>query len=847
MSTPLKRLSDICWGKSDPYKPLWHHMYETGIVSQTLLQRSINAPHVARFSDTLETPQSSEDVVRTIAFLAALHDIGKAASGFQKKAVNESDPSIVEEMTILKHLGVRKSWFNGEHVSSISFPHEEKGANVIEMLLKKEGVDVRTAECVGDAYFNHHLSTSRDRLRAPDRDEKEIWKPVRQLLFQKLAEKFKPVLPFRVKEGKTDVFTSIFLGFLQRCDWTASSIFGGVEEECETEEKYERSVQETANRFVSEHDLALHEMLSGKMSLKEVFPELERFGLRPLQKEAEKIAEENSDIDCAIIEDLTGSGKTEAGMYLAYRAMSARKKTGIFFGLPTNATEQAMNPRVQAAIDRIFSECTYTVGHASGKGWIYDIVSRDTEEEEEKVFCGSEKETKLMQPFATGTVDQLEMSVLKRRYMVIAMSDLVDKVVLIDEMHAYDAYMQGVLKVVLQWLLEFRVPVIIMSATLPESIKGMIHSVYSKEEFNPSDAYPLLTVYRNGKAEEHAVDACSEREYRTLLKEIDFSDSGVYRKIAAETVEKVRNGGNAVCIVNSVDGAKKVYRAVMDIVPDMEVHLFQGRNTLENKEAIAAELIEKYGKAGKEKGLRPERSIVVATQIVEQSIDIDFDFMVTEIAPIDLLLQRFGRWHRHDDGGTVREKGIGNDEIEIIRSKNLEDHYVYSSHITVIRETAKVLRESSIIRIPEQSRTIIEAVYSAEETKKEIDQEAYDSAKSVLNTIAAPDPNGNSTVPWCEKSDLARCVETRLEKQKMYEVCVISPERFCEVRGDPSQILKDEAARLKYRATVSVTAREREKLKAIANTVDGASWMKNTILAASSDSVYIDPVFGLCC
>ena len=89
--------------------------------------------------------------------------------------------------------------------------------------------------------------------------------------------------------------------------------------------------------------------------------------------------------------------------------------------------------------------------------------------------------------------------------------------------------------------------------------------------------------------------------------------------------------------------------------------------------------------------------------------------------------------------------------------------------------------------------------------------------------------------------------ETRLEKQKMYEVCVISPERFCEVKDKPSRILKDEAAKLKYRATVSVTAREREKLKAIANTVDGASWMKNTILAASSDSVYIDPVFGLCC
>ena len=839
----LGELSNLCWAKLEPYKSLYRHMYETGCVAKVFLEKTIYSSLLNQFKNFFICDMTDEELIDTISFFVALHDIGKAWPDFQLKANDNHEYHIERELELLnckKMIDEHENRF----IVSDKFRHELSSSIIIERFLSSKNINKDTIKCVRVIYENHHLVVAeRDKEDIANCFEKlnskEDWITIQNRLIERIEKEFKPCYSFNLSKNKYGPFIALLLGFLYRCDWIASSLFEETCKSYESVEDYKKHVQEILEGYIKELGISIEIKPKENLSLKEVFPLLSLYQLRPLQSKAEELSNKHPDFDCTVIEDLTGSGKTEAGFYLAYKAMLARGKKGIYFGLPTNATEQAMNPRIQTAIDSIYGNNVYSVSHASSKSWIYQELT-NSEDESERQYYASQKETKLMMPFATGTVDQIEMSVLRRKYMLISLMDFVDKVVVIDEMHAYDAYMQGVLKVALQWLKCFDVPVVIMSATLPNSIKKTIHEVYCKQSYKSSDSYPLITQYFNNEKNEFSLEACEKRKYNIHLNELVFGkeNDNLHSEICHIIEEKIRLGGNCVCIMNTVSSAKKMYKEITVKFPNIESYLIQGRNTLENKEKIANLLLDKYGKEGKKKGNRPEKSIVIATQIIEQSIDLDFDFMITELAPIDLLLQRFGRWHRHDDKGTIREKNSNDSPIEILYSSDLSQHIVYKDRITLLEATLSYLKKHNVLFIPEQSREMVEFVYSSEESEKEIRLEVAKTAKSQLNTINKP--STFPVTPWDSVKNLSIKVDTRLETFPTYEVCIVSSERYEEIIQGV-KVDKNEAADLKYRHTISVSKNE---INELTTKYDGKGWLDKVIIIPDNIGYSIDEQLG---
>ena len=416
-------------------------------------------------------------------------------------------------------------------------------------------------------------------------------------------------------------------------------------------------------------------------------------------------------------------------------------------------------------------------------------------------------------------------SVLKKKYALIPLTELATKVVIIDEMHAYDAYMRGILSVTLKWLKGFHVPVVIMSATLPNLIKEEIHKVYSNEPFNPSDAYPLISFYNDTGLVEYKVEACEQRKYNVQLNEINLETISFEEHVCQLAAKMIRNGGNLCIICNTVSEAKKTFEQIKNDFPNIETHLFHGQTTLKDKHDMTELLVSKYGK---DRSKRPQTSIVVATQIVEQSIDLDFDFMITELAPIDLLLQRFGRWHRHSDNGTIRENNKSIVPIEVIAFSNLNKHIVYKDFITALQKTKQFLEENKCLLIPKQSRNMIEFVYNTKEyTVSETTK--LDTQQGIANWNTINEPSEKRYLPY-KKSEIVHNVErsTRYsEFDYTVDLCVLPLALFEQVKEGKTS--KELCAKIKYEYTFPVNKNIVEKIPEELK-FDGNYWLEECVI-----------------
>ena len=816
----LERFAYSLWAKLTPYKSLYHHMYETGMLCKALLEKTTYSPLVDLFHSYMfkddDTFMSNTDIIQTVSFLIACHDIGKASAGFQKKAL-ESDDYHIEFVldTIAKEkmeCGLTKSdGFRHEIVSSI----------IMKDYLKECGLDSRTVRGISEVYKNHHLTLVEDESYSKifEEENKEKWDKVNHILLDKLKADFDPALPFAVKKEFRNIFDTLLLSLMYRCDWMASSLFS---QEVTKDQSYAEYVQQTIDEYISY--LGIHKIeyneIKNVTSIKELFPFLKK--LRPLQSQAERIGNSDMEWECAIIEDETGSGKTEAGVYLAYKAMLSHGKQGIYFGLPTGTTEEAMNPRIQQCLDELFPGHKIKVRHASQRSWLLNDNDVEDDEKDVRFENTTHRLQKLMYPYATGTVDQIELGVLRNKFAIIQLMDLSTKVVIIDEMHAYDAYMRGVLFRSLEWLKAYHVPVVIMSATLPDIIKKDIYKVYSKEPFTHVDAYPLVTLLGN-TVTTYPVISTKQKELFFDCKQIYDSDEA----ILTLSQETIKDGGNLAIIVNSVKKAIALYDLAVKTLDTSKIPvlLFQGRVTLEAKEKNTKKLLSLYSKQAKEKGFRPEKSIVIATQLLEQSIDVDFDYMISELAPIDLLLQRAGRLRRHNDKGTVREKHPSLKELIVLTSKNFDDFTVYAkqNHTYLLEKTQAYLEAYKCIIVPSDMRSAIEEVYD-----KEIEKDALLNTQGKISTIDKP--TLNEELPF-EKGSLENDFTTRLSSYKTKKVAVISDDSEYDLKTLTGKSLLDKSKDILYKNVVEVLDWfvENEKY------VEGSGYLKDVIFLSESD------------
>ncbi|MFL4953256.1 CRISPR-associated helicase Cas3' [Streptomyces sp. MMS24-I31] len=269
----------------------------------------------------------------------------------------------------------------------------------------------------------------------------------------------------------------------------------------------------------------------------------------------------------------------------------------------------------------------------------------------------------LLTAFAVGTVDHLLHAATRTRHVMLRFAGLAGKVVVVDEVHAADVYMRQFLVEALRWLGQAGVPVVLLSATLPPAQRQLFVDAYLSGVLGAADVhqgvpepagYPCVTVAYgvNGRAvaetSREVVRSWRESAPVRLAWLPDTDPAGV--RVAAAVRKAVAEGGVALVVVNQVDRAQAVYRDLRDGGFDGVLHLLHARLCAAHRADRTAECLRLMGPQAD--GGRPERMVVIATQLAEQSFDVDADVLITDLAPTDLLLQRIGRLHRH--GGTRR-------------------------------------------------------------------------------------------------------------------------------------------------------------------------------------------------
>lgn len=450
-----------------------------------------------------------------------------------------------------------------------------------------------------------------------------------------------------------------------------------------------------------------------------------RFGLpggaepRPIQRAAEQVAWDAKDPGLMVIEAPMGEGKTEAALAAAELLAYRRGLGGVCVALPTMATTDAMFARVRDWLDRlprdgdVEEKDIYLAHGKAGLNEEFQGLVRESRRHRSLVGNGREgdagefasesatvsawmygRKKGMLSNFVVCTVDQVLMGALHMRHLSLRQLALANKVVVIDECHAYDLYMRQYLDVLLQWLGYWRVPTILLSATLPDGQRASMAESYlsgrrlsegtsapvaerrhrakklpaylrkKQQEDAPADAamptgatapekagvpyvgYPQIT-YTDGTSVLCEGAEASGRSVSTSLRLIEDSVDVLVELLK----ERLRDGGCAGVICDTVGRAQEVERALAEAFGEDVVMLDHSRFIDLDRMSTEEVLRDELGPAATVgNGKRPRLRIVVGTQVLEQSLDIDFDLLVTDVAPVDLLLQRLGRTHRHKRG-----------------------------------------------------------------------------------------------------------------------------------------------------------------------------------------------------
>lgn len=383
-----------------------------------------------------------------------------------------------------------------------------------------------------------------------------------------------------------------------------------------------------------------------------------RFGFPPnkTQEEVIETITGSASSGIYIFEAPMGLGKTEAALAAAEILAARSGAGGLFFGMPTQATSNGIFPRLEKWAEGISEDdsAVHSIKLAHAAAALNDdyraiLEGHSTLNDESHGLIVhdwfSGRKQALLSDFVIGTVDQMLMAALKQKHVMLKHTGLAGKVVVVDECHAYDAYMSQYLDTAIKWLGVYKVPVIILSATLPAKRRAELVKAYMNvnklpdAEWKHSLSYPLLTYTENGDIRQKKLRY--EKKSRTVEIERITGD-----KVCEMVGYSVNRGGCAGVIVNTVKKAQTLTEELRAAFPESDVIVMHAQFIMTERAEREKRILERVGKHSDpdtRRGL-----IIVGTQVLEQSLDLDFDLMITELCPMDLLLQRIGRLHRHD-------------------------------------------------------------------------------------------------------------------------------------------------------------------------------------------------------
>ena len=418
------------------------------------------------------------------------------------------------------------------------------------------------------------------------------------------------------------------------------------------------------------------------------------------------------DPDLMIVEAPPGSGKTELAFAAAEVLMRARGLQGVFVALPTQATTNAMFERVTAWLTSILGDEPQKLGIqlAHGKNSLNESFAKLLERGKSPLEVHDDEEDlglhasrwmgqrwrSTLSPVVVGTIDQVLLAALKSRHVLVRHLGLMGKVVIIDEVHAADEYMETYLEAALTWLGMYGIPVVLLSATLPPARRSTLLEAYRRgrgssgvgaESVDGMIGYPAISTVSATGVRVHEIAGEAEVSKRIIPTSLTSP-----QEIAELLNRELADGGCAVVIRNTVREAQETYEAVRSVFGREQSTLLHSRFLAAERAARDRRMLELFGKDSQR---RPFRHVVVATQVIEQSLDVDFDLMLTDPAPMDLVLQRIGRLHRHDRA--ERPRGLRDARCLVIVEDTNAVPWAYSRGTDYVYARYAVLRTLGIV------------------------------------------------------------------------------------------------------------------------------------------------------
>ncbi|MBO0804242.1 MAG: CRISPR-associated endonuclease Cas3'' [Nocardiopsaceae bacterium] len=494
-----------------------------------------------------------------------------------------------------------------------------------------------------------------------------------------------------------------------------------------------------------------------------------------------------------------GLGKTETGLYAAKVMGEATGHPGVYTALPTTATADQIYKRIYDYLDGQ-AEVASSLMLLHGMAWLNPKYWPETEPAQVLTGDGHQGDPfaaadwllgrwrGMCGSWAVGTIDQALMAVLKSRYNALRLFGLAGKTVIIDEVHACDPYMQGLLLRLLRWLGTFGTPVVLLSATLTGRAAGKLVSAYLEGAHSPprkndsaerivASLYPgwLYADAGTGEITTAAVTLPPTPNLRISVREISAvtapnggtpaADRGP--ALRAELAPLAESGGCALVICTTVTEAQDTFCQLREwftelaasggTPPDLE--LLHARFPAWQREQISNRVMTRYGK--NEDRERPRAAVLVATSIVEQSLDLDFDLIISDLAPIALLLQRAGRCWRHERLRKItRPPWSAEPRLTVLvppggpKSPQLFGSWKAIYDASLLANTYQLLTDRSVIRIPGEVQQLIDDVYDdALFTDGDLSQAALE---RIGEEIALTQLSGNIAIPApADTDDLA--------------------------------------------------------------------------------------------
>lgn len=737
------------WGKSDRqdhYRVhlLEHHLADVGACFEILLEQPTirkRLAHAGGLSDLDGTTAAR------LCVFAALHDIGKVNIGFQTQIWRADDLRNKRKIRPTGHTLDLTPVLTGSDSKTADWFFPALGWHE---LLDWDDSGGETVCGLFIAALSHH-GMPLD-LEARQRNP-SIWRPFGELNPQRcvegIAQQVRDWFPAAFSPDgpplpSAPAFQHAFLGLCTLADWIGSdeSRFPFHDE---PQEEYINVARARARKSVREIGLDICNQREGFQGVPKFSRLFSLDGAPPNSIQKQAALETPLNERLAIIESETGSGKTEAALWRFARMYEAGLVDGIYFALPTRAAASQMYERVRRFVDNLFTGCAapepvlavpgyLRAGDASGKllhnyqVWWDDHPDDATRN---RRWAAESAKRYLAAQIAVGTVDQAMMAALRVKHSHMRAACLSRSLLVVDEVHASDPYMGSILEALLDAHFNAGGYALLMSATLGSVARRRwllgrqrAHAEGCTLDNAIATPYPAVSTASDDK--EQVTDAGGNDKDKTVQIE-PMSDMTEFAAIAGRALQAARAGAKVLIVRNTVNFAIRTQQALEEETAPGERHLLfslgglptlhHGRFAVDDRKQLDRRVEELLGKKDRAAGGR----IVVGTQTLEQSLDIDADLLITDLCPVDVLLQRIGRLHRHerDDRPAAYATPTcvvltpSGGDLSPLLSRQPDANglgpwgYVYPD-LRILEATRRLVEGQSVWRIPEMNRELVE-------------------------------------------------------------------------------------------------------------------------------------------